>query len=88
MIAAKWDDEEGRNKALDDVWSTLLKIALDNTVSEPAALSGKVAVLAEVDQLRVLGDPGRGVYFASLIWPSTHRSFSLETQSFFLHYLH
>jgi len=58
MIAAKWDDEEGCNEVLDYVWPTLLKIAIDNAVAESAALSGKVAVLAEVDQLRILGDSG------------------------------
>ena len=57
MITMK-DDEEWRNKALDDVWSTLLKIAYDNAVAEPAALSNRVAVLAEVDQPRILGDSG------------------------------
>jgi len=63
------------------VWPTLLKIAIDNAVAEPAALSGKVAVPAEVDQPHILDDLGLGVYFASLIWPSTHRSFSLKTQA-------
>ena len=55
MITTKWDDEEWRNKALDDVWPTLRKIAIDNAVAEPGALSNKVAVLAEVDQPHILG---------------------------------
>lgn len=44
-IAAQWDDEELRNKALDELWPTLPKIAIDNAVAEPAALAGKVAVV-------------------------------------------
>lgn len=44
-IAAQWDDEQSREKALDQVWSTLPKIAIDNAVAEPAALAGKVAVV-------------------------------------------
>jgi len=54
---------------------------LTKAVAGAGAGSGKVAARAEVDQPRILGDSGLGAYFASLIWPSTHRSFSLATQS-------
>jgi mannose-1-phosphate guanylyltransferase len=44
-IAACWDDETLRQKALNDIWSGLEKIAIDNAVAEPAAMEGKVAVI-------------------------------------------
>ncbi|KAF8575445.1 mannose-1-phosphate guanylyltransferase [Ramaria rubella] len=44
-IAAQWDDEQLREKTLDEVWPTLPKIAIDNAVAEPAAIAGKVAVV-------------------------------------------
>lgn len=44
-IAACWDDEGLRQTALNEIWPSLEKIAIDNAVAEPAALSGKVAVI-------------------------------------------
>jgi mannose-1-phosphate guanylyltransferase len=44
-IASCWDDEGLRQTALNDVWFNLEKIAIDNAVAEPAALSGRVAVI-------------------------------------------
>ncbi|KIJ25560.1 hypothetical protein M422DRAFT_785519 [Sphaerobolus stellatus SS14] len=44
-IAAQWDDEKLRAKALEDIWPTLPKIAIDNAVAEPAAQEGMVAVV-------------------------------------------
>ena len=43
--AAVWDDEERRNKILEEVWPGLEKIAIDHAVAEPAALEGRVAVV-------------------------------------------
>lgn len=45
QIAAAWDDDVAREKALLEIWPTLPKIAIDNAVAEPAALEGKVAVI-------------------------------------------
>jgi len=44
-IAAVWDDEVQRQIVLDEVWSNLEKIAIDNAVAEPAAAEGRVAVV-------------------------------------------
>lgn len=44
-IASCWDDEGLRQTALNDIWFNLEKIAIDNAVAEPAALSGRVAVI-------------------------------------------
>lgn len=44
-IAACWDDEALRQNALNEIWSGLEKIAIDNAVAEPAAIRGKVAVI-------------------------------------------
>lgn len=44
-IAKVWDDEEARNIALQEVWPTLDKVAIDNAIAEPAALEEKVAVI-------------------------------------------
>jgi len=45
QIAEKWDDETSRQQVLDEVWSGLEKIAIDNAVAEPAAMAGRVAVV-------------------------------------------
>ncbi|CCL99851.1 uncharacterized protein FIBRA_01875 [Fibroporia radiculosa] len=45
QIAACWDDEKLREKALDEIWPGLEKIAIDNAVAEPAALDRRVAVV-------------------------------------------
>jgi len=44
-IADSWEDETVRDKVLDEIWPTLPKIAIDHAVAEPAANSGKVAVI-------------------------------------------
>ncbi|CAL1705469.1 unnamed protein product [Somion occarium] len=44
-IAAAWDDESLRQKALDEVWPDLEKIAIDHAVAEPAATDRRVAVV-------------------------------------------
>jgi mannose-1-phosphate guanylyltransferase len=44
-IADVWDDASKRESVLDEVWSTLPKIAIDNAVAEPAAVAGRVAVV-------------------------------------------
>ena len=44
-VAAVWDDEESRDKILEEVWPGLEKIAIDHAVAEPAALEGRVAVV-------------------------------------------
>jgi len=44
-IGEAWDNEELRQKVLDETWADLEKIAIDNAVAEPAALDRKVAVV-------------------------------------------
>ena len=44
-IAAVWHDEVQREIVLNEVWSGLEKIAIDNAVAEPAAAEGRVAVV-------------------------------------------
>ena len=44
-IAAVWDDEVQRQIVLNEVWSDLEKISIDNAVAEPAAAEGRVAVV-------------------------------------------
>lgn len=45
-IAEVWDEsEEKRQAVLDEVWDSLEKIPIDNAVAEPAAESGRVAVV-------------------------------------------
>ena len=44
-IAACWDDETARQKALDEIWPGLEKIPIDTAIAEPAAMEGKVAVV-------------------------------------------
>jgi len=44
-IADSWEDESERDRILDEIWPTLPKIAIDHAVAEPAANSGKVAVI-------------------------------------------
>ncbi|KAH8103449.1 mannose-1-phosphate guanylyltransferase [Cristinia sonorae] len=44
-IAAAWDDEALRQKALNEFWPDLEKIPIDNAVAEPAAMDRKVAVV-------------------------------------------
>ena len=45
-IAKVWDEsEEARQTALDEIWNDLEKIPIDNAVAEPAAETGRVAVV-------------------------------------------
>ncbi|KAF7298122.1 NTP-transferase domain-containing protein [Mycena chlorophos] len=44
-IAEVWDDEPRRKIVLDETWSGLEKIPIDNAIAEPAALTGRVAVV-------------------------------------------
>ncbi|KAJ6602210.1 nucleotide-diphospho-sugar transferase [Mycena sp. CBHHK59/15] len=44
-IADVWDDEAKRKLVLDEIWSSLEKIPIDNAVAEPAAAGGRVAVV-------------------------------------------
>ncbi|KAJ7647552.1 nucleotide-diphospho-sugar transferase [Roridomyces roridus] len=44
-IADVWDNEQARKQVLDEIWPTLEKIPIDNAIAEPAALTGRVAVV-------------------------------------------
>ncbi|GAB3384780.1 mannose-1-phosphate guanylyltransferase [Humibacter soli] len=44
-LAAAWDDPATRGPAVDRIWPTLKKVAIDYSVAEPAAASGKLAVV-------------------------------------------
>ncbi|KAF7321428.1 NTP-transferase domain-containing protein [Mycena kentingensis (nom. inval.)] len=44
-IAEVWDDEKKRKQVLDETWSGLEKIPIDNAIAEPAASTGRVAVV-------------------------------------------
>jgi len=44
-LAAAWDNPATRGPAVDKVWPGLTKIAIDYTVAEPAAASGRLAVI-------------------------------------------
>ena len=44
-LAAAWDDPSTRGPAVDRIWPGLTKIAIDYSVAEPAARSGKLAVI-------------------------------------------
>ncbi|GAA2988469.1 mannose-1-phosphate guanylyltransferase [Microbacterium terrae] len=44
-LAEAWDDRELRGPAVDRIWPTLKKIAIDYTVAEPAAAKGRLAVI-------------------------------------------
>jgi len=57
-IADVWDDNVKREKALNEVWPTLLKIPIDNAVAEPAALAGRVAVIPATFGWDDVGDFG------------------------------
>ncbi|KAJ7690673.1 mannose-1-phosphate guanylyltransferase [Mycena rosella] len=45
QIAEVWDDEAKRKSVLDAIWPGLEKIPIDNAIAEPAALTGRVAVV-------------------------------------------
>lgn len=44
-LAEAWDDRDRRGPAVDRIWPTLEKIAIDYVVAEPAAEKGKLAVV-------------------------------------------
>jgi mannose-1-phosphate guanylyltransferase len=44
-LAAAWDDPATRGPAVDRIWPTLTKIAIDYSVAEPAAAAGRMAVV-------------------------------------------
>ncbi|UCR90397.1 mannose-1-phosphate guanylyltransferase [Mycetocola spongiae] len=44
-LAAAWDDAATRGPAVDRLWPTLKKIAIDYSVAEPAAAAGRLAVI-------------------------------------------
>ncbi|BDZ65740.1 mannose-1-phosphate guanylyltransferase [Agromyces mangrovi Wang et al. 2018] len=44
-LAAAWDDPVTRGPAVDRIWPTLTKIAIDYSVAEPAADAGRLAVI-------------------------------------------
>lgn len=59
-LAAAWDDTSARGGAVDRIWPTLEKIAIDYSVAEPAAARGRLAVIRGHFQWDDVGD------FASL----------------------
>jgi mannose-1-phosphate guanylyltransferase len=59
-LAAAWDDPTTRGPAVDRIWPTLEKIAIDYSVAEPAAAAGRLAVIRGHFQWDDVGD------FASL----------------------
>lgn len=59
-LAAAWDDPSTRGPAVDRIWPTLEKIAIDYSVAEPAAAAGRLAVIRGHFQWDDVGD------FASL----------------------
>ncbi|ELU44936.1 mannose-1-phosphate guanylyltransferase [Rhizoctonia solani AG-1 IA] len=67
-IAEVWEDQALREKALAEIWPTLPKIAIDNAVAEPAALTGRVATVPATFGWDDVGD------FASLsdLLPAEH----------------
>ncbi|MGN6204204.1 mannose-1-phosphate guanylyltransferase [Humibacter sp.] len=44
-LAEAWDDPATRGPAVDRIWPTLTKVAIDYSVAEPAAAAGKLAVI-------------------------------------------
>ena len=59
-LADAWDDPNTRGPAVDRIWPTLEKIAIDYSVAEPAAAAGRLAVIRGHFQWDDVGD------FASL----------------------
>jgi len=59
-LAEAWDDPATRGPAVDRIWPTLEKIAIDYSVAEPAAAAGRLAVIRGHFQWDDVGD------FASL----------------------
>ena len=44
-LAEAWDDPATRGPAVDRIWPTLTKVAIDYSVAEPAAAAGRLAVV-------------------------------------------
>ncbi|KAH7341021.1 mannose-1-phosphate guanylyltransferase [Rhizoctonia solani] len=67
-IADVWEDQVLREKTIAEIWPTLPKIAIDNAVAEPAALTGRVATVPATFGWDDVGD------FASLsdLLPAEH----------------
>jgi mannose-1-phosphate guanylyltransferase len=59
-LAEAWDDPATRGPAVDRIWPTIEKIAIDYSVAEPAAAAGRLAVIRGHFQWDDVGD------FASL----------------------
>ncbi|HEY0248939.1 MAG TPA: mannose-1-phosphate guanylyltransferase [Gryllotalpicola sp.] len=59
-LAEAWDDPVTRGPAVDRIWPTLEKIAIDYSLAEPAAAAGRVAVVPGLFDWDDVGD------FASL----------------------
>jgi mannose-1-phosphate guanylyltransferase len=59
-LAAAWDDPATRGPAVDRIWPSIEKIAIDYSVAEPAAAAGRMAVIRGHFQWDDVGD------FASL----------------------
>jgi mannose-1-phosphate guanylyltransferase len=59
-LAAAWDDPATRGPAVDRIWPTLKRVAIDYSVAEPAAAAGRAAVVPGFFDWNDVGD------FASL----------------------
>ncbi|MEJ3403568.1 mannose-1-phosphate guanylyltransferase [Rathayibacter sp. YIM 133350] len=74
-LAEAWDDPATRGPAVDRIWPTLTKIAIDYSVAEPAAAAGRLAVVpgrfawddvGDFASLAKLNSAGRGSDLAIL----------------------
>jgi mannose-1-phosphate guanylyltransferase len=65
-LAEAWDDRDLRGPAVDRVWPTLTRIAIDYAVAEPAAEKGRLAVIPGHFDWDDVGD------FASLAKLNSH----------------
>ncbi|MEV8266741.1 mannose-1-phosphate guanylyltransferase [Microbacterium sp. NPDC076911] len=65
-LAAAWDDRDTRGPAVDRIWPTIKKIAIDYSVAEPAAAKGRLAVIPGHFDWDDVGD------FASLAKLNSH----------------
>ncbi|WP_375384687.1 mannose-1-phosphate guanylyltransferase [uncultured Microbacterium sp.] len=65
-LADAWDDRDARGPAVDRIWPTITKIAIDYAVAEPAAEKGRLAVIPGHFEWDDVGD------FASLAKLNSH----------------
>ncbi|WP_438353602.1 mannose-1-phosphate guanylyltransferase [Microbacterium sp. CJ88] len=65
-LAEAWDDRDRRGPAVDRIWPTITKIAIDYAVAEPAAEKGRLAVIPGHFDWDDVGD------FASLAKLNSH----------------